>query len=144
MTEVNRHLNIGLHNIICGIAMIFLLLSALSSCAPERTTTPTEEIIVDSAFSGQALLDANSNGQIDSEDTPVANATFYVEIDGVKAFGDTTDETGNAFILIPGGVKYPIKVSMEAPKDSTLKLITPSTVTVSALTGTVQFLFSSK
>jgi hypothetical protein len=33
---------------------------------------------------------------------------------------------------------------MEAPKDSTLKLITPSTVTVSASTGAVQFLFSSK
>ena len=86
----------------------------------------------------------NGNGQIDPEDTPVVNATFYVELNGVKAFGDTTDETGNAFILIPGGVKYPVNVSMEAPKDSTLKLITPSTVTVSVSTGAVQFLFSSK
>ena len=120
------------------IISIFLL--AITGCASKAT----EPVLSDSAFSGQALLDVNGNGQIDSEDTPIVNATFYVEIDGVKAFGDTTDETGNAFILIPGGVKYPVKVSMEAPKDSMLKLITPSTVDVSASTGSVQFLFSSK
>jgi hypothetical protein len=120
------------------VISIFLL--ATTGCAGKAT----EPVLSDSAFSGQALLDANGNGQIDAEDTPIENATFYVELDGVKAFGDTTDETGNAFIIVPGGVKYPVKVSMEAPKDSTLKLITPSTVTVSASTGIVQFLFSSK
>lgn len=123
-----------------AVISIFLLAITITGC----TGKATEPVLSDSAFSAQALLDANGNGQIDSEDTPVANATFYVEINGVKAFGDATDKKGNAFILIPGGVKYPVDVSMEAPKDSTLKLITPSTVTVSASTGTVQFLFSSK
>ena len=122
------------------LAIIILLIAAVTGCAGKAT----EPVLSDSTFSGQALLDVNGNGQNDSEDTPVVNATFYVELNGVKAFGDTTDETGNAFILIPGGVKYPVKVGMEVPKDSTLKLITPSTVTVSASTGTVQFLFSSK
>lgn len=118
----------------------FLLVIAMTSCA----STPTENILADSAFSTQAFLDVNDNGKIDSDDTPVENALFYVEFDGVKAFGNATDETGSAFILIPGGVEYPIDVSIEAPKDSTLKLITPSKVTVSASTGTVQFLFSLK
>ena len=123
------------------IASLALLLAAatLASCSPSPTEKPT---LADSAFSGQALLDANNNGQIDAEDTPVADAIFYVVIDGVKAFGKTTDETGNAFILVPSGVEYPVDVSMDAPKDSALKSITPSTVTVSATTGTVQFLFS--
>lgn len=118
----------------------FLLAMAGTGCAGKAT----EPVLADSAFSGQAFLDVNGNGMIDPEDTPVVNATFYVELNGVKAFGDTTDETGNAFILIPGGVEYPLQVSMTAPKDSPLKLITPTTVTVSASTGTVQFLFSSK
>ena len=122
------------------VISIFLLAMVTIGCAGKAT----EPVLADSVFSGQAFLDVNGNGQIDPEDTPVVNATFYVELNGVKAFGDTTDETGNAFILIPGGVKYPVNVSMEAPKDSTLKLITPSTVTVLASTGAVQFLFSSK
>ena len=119
--------------------LVILLFVIITGCSAKPTEAP---ILPDSVFSARALLDANGNGQIDSEDTPVANATFYVEIKDVKAFGDTTDDTGNAFILIPGGVEYPVKVSMEAPKDSTLKLITPSPVTVSASTETVQFLFS--
>lgn len=126
------------------LALIVISTFLLAMAGPGCTGKATEPVLADSAFSGQAFLDVNGNGTIDPEDTPVVNATFYVELNGVKAFGDATDETGNAFILIPGGVKYPVNVSMEAPKDSTLKLITPSTVTVSASTGTVQFLFSSK
>jgi hypothetical protein len=123
-----------------SIAFLALLFLVTTDCFA-KATEPV--VYADSAFSGPALLDANGNRQIDAEDTPVANTTFYVEIDGVKAFGDTTDDTDKALILIPGGVKYPVTVGMEAPKDSSLKLITPSTVTVSASIGTVQFPFSS-
>lgn len=126
------------------LAILILLITTGTGCASTPSPTPTEPVLADAAISGQALLDANGNGKIDAADTPVANATFYVDLNGVQAFGDTTDETGNALILIPGGVEYPLKVSMTAPKDSTLKLIIPTTVTVSASTGTVQFLFSSK
>jgi hypothetical protein len=118
--------------------VLFLLTTACSA-------QPTEPVVLaDSAFSGLALLDANGNGEIDSEDTPVENAAFYVEIDGVKVFGDTTDETGNAFILIPGGVEYPVNIIMEAPADSSLKPVTPSMVTLSESAGATQFLFSSE
>ena len=118
---------------------ILLLLTAGCSAKPSEP-----RVLADSAFSGQALLDANGNGQIDSEDTPIENATFYVALDGVKVFSETTDETGNAFILVPGGVEYPVNVVMEAPKDSPLKPITPSTVTVSEGISSTQFLFSSE
>jgi len=123
---------------ISNLVIAFLLAIAVTSCAPK----PTEEVLVDSFFSARAFLDANDNRKIDQDDTPVANAMFYVEIQGVKAFGDATDETGNAFIIIPDDVEYPVDVIMEPPKDSALKLITPSKVSVSASTGTVQFLFS--
>jgi len=121
---------------------IMILLIATTSCT---TPTPTPDVrpIVDSFFSGYAYLDTNGNEQIDSEDTPVANATFYVEMNGVKAFIETTDEKGYAFIIIPGSVEYPVNVGMEAPKDSTLKSITSSEVIVST-SDSVQFLFSSK
>lgn len=122
-----------------------IFLTVLLFFATGCSGQPTEPIVLaDSAFSGQALLDVNGNGEIDSEDTPIENATFYVEIDGVKAFGDTTDETGNAFILIPGGVEYPVNVVMEAPADTLLKPVTPSTLTLSESAGATQFLFSSE
>jgi hypothetical protein len=122
---------------------LFLLAITIIGCVPTQAPTPTQPILVDSFFSGSAFLDVNGNGQIDPEDTPVANATFYIEMNGVKAFIETTDEKGYAFIIIPGGVEYPVKVGMEAPTDNTLKLITPSEITVST-SSSVQFLFSSK
>jgi hypothetical protein len=118
-----------------------ILLHLTAGCSGQ----PTEpRVLADSAFSGRALLDINGNGRIDSEDTPIENATFSVELDGVKVFSETTDETGSAFILIPGGVEYPVNVVMEAPEDSTLKPITPSTVAVSEGISSTQFLFSSE
>jgi len=125
------------------IVPVMVVVAGCASAPSETVPTPTGRVLVDSVFSAQALLDTNGNGQIDSGDTPIVNATFYVEVNGVKAFGATTDEKGHAFILIPGGVEYPVNVSMEAPKDSTLKPITPSTVTLSTGAGNIQVLFSS-
>jgi hypothetical protein len=127
------------------LSILFLLLAIITGCTPSPIATPTEPILVDAFFSGEALLDANGNGQIDSEDTPIANATFIVALQGGGEFGDSTDEAGNAFVTVPGGVEYPMTVRMEAPKDSTLKLIEPSIITLSEATGeATKFLFSSK
>jgi hypothetical protein len=124
-----------------------LLLVMVSGCASKPTspasTTPTIQVLADSFFSGYALLDANGNGEIDSEDTPVENATFIVTLQGGGEVGDTTDEAGNAFITIPGGVEYPVTLRMEVPKDSTLKLIGPSSITFPS-DEPARFLFSSK
>jgi hypothetical protein len=69
---------------------------------------------------------------------------FYVEINGVKAFGETTDENGYAFILIPSSVDYPVTLSMEAPKDSNLKPVGPSEVSYKPTDEFPKFLFTSK
>jgi hypothetical protein len=67
-----------------------------------------------------------------------------VELDGLKAFSETTDKKGYAYILIPGGVEYPVNVVMEAPEGRGLKPVTPLTVSVSAGISRTQFLFSSE
>jgi hypothetical protein len=119
--------------------LVFLL--ALIGCAP---ATPTIQPLVDSAFSGYAFLDSNFNGQLDDEDIPLEGATFYVAINGVKAFGATTDENGYAFILIPSSVDYPVTLSMEAPKDGDLKIIGSSEVLFTISDESPKFLFTTK
>jgi len=123
------------------ILLIFIL--ALTSCSPTPPATPTIQAIVDAFFSGYAYLDVNGNGEIDSEDTPVENAIFIVTLQGGFETGDTTDDKGNAFITIPGGVDYPVTLRMEPPKDSNLKLIGPSSITYPS-DEPAKFLFSSK
>lgn len=124
------------------IFLFILIIIGSTSCSPASTPAP---VLADSAFSCQAFLDVNGNEQIDPEDTPVEGASFYVELKGVKAFIDTTDETGSAFILIPGGVEYPVTVGIDAPEGSQLTIIGSGTMTITPETGpTAQFLFKSK
>lgn len=124
------------------ILLSSLLLIGISACSPTPTPAP---ILADAAFSCLAYLDTNGNGEIDDTDTPVVGATFYVEYQGVKGFMDTTDETGNAYILIPGGMEYPVTVGIDAPKDSGLRVVGSATAIITPETGsTTRFLFTSK
>src|SRR5678816_4710223 len=107
------------------------------------TPTPTIQPIVDAFFSGYAFLDVNRNDEIDSEDTPIENATLIVTLQGGFETGGMTDKTGSAFITIPGGVDYSVTLRMEAPKDSSLQLIGPSSITYPS-DEPAKFLFSSK
>ena len=139
-TEVDKHWDIGLR-LVFASSIFLLSLLVITSC----TAKPTEPVLADSFFSGQALLDANGNGQIDSADTPVANATFIVTLQGGGEFGAQTDDTGKAFVTIPTNAEYPVTIRMETPDASSLALIEPSTITLSEPTGeTIKFLFSSK
>lgn len=120
----------------------------LAGCTPistqNPTPPPTEFIHVHSYFSGYAFLDANGKGDLDADDTPVANTTFIVTLQGGTEFGDQTDETGYAFITIPADVEYPVTVRMEVPKDSGLKLIGPSEVIFTSGDESPKFLFISE
>lgn len=138
------------------ILLLALLLagcaSAPSASAPQppidsvpSATAPTPQLLVDSAFSAYAFVDSNFNGQLDAEDAPLEGATFYVEINGLKVFGAETDKSGNAFILVPGGVEYPVTLSMEAPPDSGLEHAGFSEVIIASPSGeSPKFLFTSK
>jgi hypothetical protein len=132
-------------------AMLWVIaLAALTACLSPSggvsplpvVNTPTPAPIADTFFSAQALLDVNGNGQIDAEDTPIAGATFIVTLPGGAEFGAQTAESGKAFITVPSRVEYPVTARMEAPKDSGLTLVEPSTVSLNEPTGeTIQFLF---
>ena len=124
------------------IAHLVFLALLLTSCNLP-TPTPTVQPIVDAFFSSFAYLDVNGNGEIDSEDTPVENATLIVTLQGGLEFGGATDASGYAFLVAPGGVQYPVTLRMEPPKDSTLKLIGPASITYPSDTP-AKFLFSSK
>ncbi len=118
--------------------------AALTACASPgtgvRAATPAP--LTDTFFSAQALLDVNGNGQIDPEDTPIAGATFIVTLPGGAEFGTQTAESGKAFITVPSRVEYPVTARMEAPKDSGLTLVEPSTISLNEPTGeTIPFLF---
>lgn len=130
------------------IIIFSLIIIFLAGCTPTSAQThtppPTEFIHVHSYFSAYAFLDANSNEQPDSADMPLKDATFIVALEGGTEFGDQTDDTGYAFITIPASVEYPVTVRMEAPKDSRLKAIEPSTFTLlEPPAKTIKFLFSS-
>ena len=125
-----------------GLMLAIFLSAALTGCNLP-TPAPTVQPIVDAFFSGSAYLDVNGNGEIDSEDTPIENATLIVTLQGGFETGGNTDKTGFAFITVPGGVDYPVTLRMEAPEDSDLELIGPSSVTYPS-DGPAKFLFSSK
>lgn len=132
-----------MRNSIHRLVTIIVLL-AVTGCAPASNATPTAQAIVDSFFSGYAFLDANGNGELDSEDTPLENASFIVTLQFGGEVGAFTDKTGYAFIVAPGGADYPVKMRMEPPEGSNLKLIGPSEVVHELSDETPKFLFSSK
>lgn len=138
-TEVSKPSAIGLRGL---VIVVFLLLLVAGCNLP--TPTPTVQPIVDSFFSGYAFLDANGNGKLDPEDTPVEDAMFIVTLQFGGEVGAFTDKTGYAFIVAPGGADYPVTMRMEAPKDSTLKLIGPSEIIHNLADESPKFLFSSK
>ncbi len=123
--------------------LIFVALLIMGCNFLSPTPTPDIRPIVDAFFSGYAYLDVNGNGEIDSEDTPIENATLIVTLQGGFETGGLTDKTGYAFITIPGGVDYPVTLRMEAPKDSNLQLIGPSSVAYPS-DEPAEFLFTSK
>ena len=125
--------------------VIYILLISILTLTGCNLPTPTPSVqpIVDAFFSGYAYLDVNGNGEIDSEDTPIENATLIVTFQDGFETGGNTDKTGFAFITVPGGADYPVTLRMEAPKDSTLKLIGPDSVIYPSDTP-AKFLFSSE
>ncbi len=125
-----------------GLLITAMTLAACLSPSTVTASTPTPPVLADSFFSGQAWLDVNANGQVDAEDTPLANATLIVSLQDGTEFGAKTDADGKAFVSIPARVDYPITLRMEAPEGSMLKPVEPSRVTLKEAAGeTVLFLF---
>ncbi len=125
-----------------GSLMAAMTLAACLSPSMGAAPTSTPPVLADSFFSGQAWLDVNANGQMDTADTPLAGAAFIVALQDGTEFGATTNADGKAFVTIPARVEYPVTLRMEAPNGSTLKPVEPSRVTLNEAAGeTVSFLF---
>ena len=125
--------------------LIMGIFFSLGFIATACTAKPTEQVLVDSFFSGSAFLDSNGNAQLDPADMPLENATLIVTLQGGAEFGGSTDKTGNAFVTIPSSVEYPVTLRMEAPQGSSLELIGPLSITFTPTSGdSTKFLFSAK
>jgi hypothetical protein len=127
-------------------ALWFLLplIFGISACTPpsNQVNGQSSEVMSDSFFSGQALLDANNNGEIDPADMPLPGATFIVRDNRGAEFGAVTDTEGKSFVTFPGGSQYPVTVRMEPPKDNSILRVNPEEAVLQNASGeTVQFLF---
>ena len=123
------------------LSILSLSISACNAASP----TPTPAVLADSFFSGYAFVDVNGNGQIDSADTPLKDAIFIVQIEGGAEFGGLTDESGNAFVLIPAAVTYPVTIMMKPPAESAFTLIGPPSIVLQEIASEkASFLFASK
>ncbi len=123
---------------VCAFGLI-----ACNALALRPTPTP-RPVLVDSFFSGYAFVDTNGNGQLDEADAPLKDAIFTVKL-AYGEVGAVTDESGMAFIVVPGGVEYPAVLRMQPPKDSNYVLVGPASITRNSAGGpNAEFLFTTK
>ena len=131
----------SMKRMIIFLSILSLSISACNAASP----TPTPAVLADSFFSGYAFVDANGNGQIDSADTPMKDAIFIVQLEGGAEFGGLTNESGNAFVLIPAAVTYPVTLMMKPPDKDAFTLIGPPSIILKEIASEkASFLFASK
>lgn len=106
--------------ILVTIAAILLT----GACVPLRPTPSDPTILADAFFHGRAYVDANGNGQVDSDDPPLQGAYFNAADARRIDSGGLTNSEGFAMAWFPGsGATYPMTLRMQAPNDSTYVLI---------------------
>ncbi len=129
--------------------LVFCLVSRAVAAACgwlSSVTTPTPPLwIGDAFFFGEAFVDVNSNGEIDSADTPLQRAVFIARDARGAEFGDFTDADGRATVEYPGGAVYPVILRMKPPEGSNLVLIVPTEVVLKDAAGSsAKFLFAKQ
>ena len=123
-----------------AVAVLLLWLLGCRLASSILPTTPTPLIYVDTFFSGHSFVDSNHNGELDPTDAPLENARFTV-----GAFGATTDESGYAFVIIPGDWAEPVTARMLPPQGSSYTLIGPAQVILQSGGQTsADFLFTTQ
>ncbi len=96
------------------MALVWLCLS--SGCA---ATQPTVEIF---GIGGDALIDINGNGRLDSVDLPLPNAKFTVTDRWGVSNSQLTDAYGHALVGPPSEA-YPMTLQMESPSGGRYKVV---------------------
>jgi len=126
------------------IVAVTLLLFACDR-STSSSLTPTPAVLGDSNFSGCAYLDANANGTIDDQDTPIGEMKFAITLSKGAGFGGITSKIdGCASILIPSPLSetaWPVEASMEIPPLIKYVPVGDKKVTVKYPDTHVDFLF---
>lgn len=108
--------------------------------------TPTAVIMADWFFHGCAYVDANGNGEIDTDDEPLKGAMLLVSLKGRAGFGAPTASNGCATIVVPGGLNkesWPVTLSINPPtEDAGLELVKPTEHVLEYPDSSGDFLFS--
>ncbi|HMN62360.1 MAG TPA: hypothetical protein PJ988_18485 [Anaerolinea sp.] len=101
------------------LLILFVLALLFAACGRSTLSPPTPAVLGDSNFSGCAYLDANANGEIDNQDTPIGEMKFTITLSKGAGFGGlTSDKDGCASILIPSPLSetsWPVLARMEVP-----------------------------
>lgn len=107
------------------LLILVVLALLLAACGRSTSSPPTPAVMGDSNFSGCAYLDANGNGEIDDQDTPIGEMKFTITLSKGAGFGAVTSKKdGCASVLIPSALSetsWPVMARMEAP--SGLKIV---------------------
>jgi hypothetical protein len=106
---------------------------------------PEPAIMADTFFYGHAYLDANGNGEIDEDDPGLKGALFDVALGSGMGNQGTTNEEGQAWVIIPGGADkddWPVRARMRPPPDSGYTLIGPAEVVLAHRETSADFLFA--
>ena len=138
------------------IVILLLLIVLGSGCVTSTIETPTSGpvasvpsttvIYADTFFSGCAYLDANANGEVDSDDPMIGGAAFSVTLQGGGGFGDFTSEESCAFVTVPGGLSeehWPVKASMRLPEGMNYEPMGPVEIVMEQYESRAEFLFAA-
>jgi hypothetical protein len=116
----------------------------LAACAPASTDPTEPAVLADAFFYARAYVDANRNGVLDANDTPLQGAYFNATANNGIDSGGRTDSRGVAMAWFPGGgVEYPVRLRMNPLPESELVLIGPFEIILQeGETASPDYLFS--
>ncbi len=118
----------------------------LPNQTPTPTPGPTTKVLADTFFYGHAYVDANGNGEIDSQDPGLEGAVFEVSLNDEGGSAASTGKDGSALIVIPGGVSkagWPVRARMRPPPDTDYKLVGPEEIVLEYPQVSADFLFAA-
>lgn len=132
-----------------GIALAGLILAlAALACnlwpASNAGPTSTPAVQADIFFFGRAYLDTNGNGALDADDPPLEGAVLIARDAKGAESGGVTGANGAATAWYPGGITYPVTLTMRPAEDSDCRLIGPEKVRMDNVGsgGAEDFLFT--
>lgn len=128
--------------VLTEIFFIGLLAACNTVSSTNAISTPSAGSPVESYFYGYALLDANNNGQIDDNDTPLSGAQFTATDANGRYAGGKTDAEGRGMAWWPSESIFPVVLKMQPPEGYVL--ISPDEIALEQYETNAKFLFKDE